>query len=212
MITLQQYMNENLDEGKIWDSIKDWFKKLFEPSNKEFDRYGNEENLIEGSNLVRFKKYLEDNYDENSIRIEKIPFNKLDNIIRPNGTEPNEEENFGFYKFAGKLNEKDIYFGLIYEDSKVKDTASLIKIKQDEDENIIELLELQVIQEFTKYLPIRVVTKLLENSNEFIGANKVIIVKEKTNKELYNQVINDCGFEKVYENDENIAKLEIKEK
>ena len=64
MITLQEYLIEHLDEGKIWDSIKGWFKSLFEPSEKEFDRYGKEENRIEGEKLVKFKKYLEENFSE----------------------------------------------------------------------------------------------------------------------------------------------------
>jgi len=210
MITLQEYLIEHLDEGKIWDSIKGWFKSLFEPSDKEFDRYGKDENRIEGSNLIKFKKYLEENFTEDSITIKKFDIKELNKAIRPNGIEPNQDEEFGFYEFSGKLNEKTDYFGLVYDDNKVKDTTCIVNTKQNKDN--IEIIKLQVIQEFIKYLPIRIVIKLLKNSNEFIGSNKVIIVKEKTNKDLYNQVINDCEFEKVYENDENIAKLEIKEK
>lgn len=210
MITLQEYLLEHLDEGKIWDSIKGWFKSLFEPSDKEFDRYGKDENRIEGSNLIKFKKYLEENFTEDAITIKKFDIKELNKAIRPNGIEPNQDEEFGFYEFSGKLDEKTDYFGLVYDDNKVKDTACIVNTKQNKDN--IEIIKLQVIQEFVKYLPIRIVIKLLKNSNEFIGANKVIIVKEKTNKDLYNQVINDCEFEKVYENDENIAKLEIKEK
>jgi len=207
MITLQEYIMENLDEGKIWDSIKGWFKSLFEPSDKEFDRYGNDENLIMGSNLVKFKKYLEENFSEDYISIKKFDEKSLNKAIRPNGIEPNKDEEFGFYEFSGELDNKTNYFGIVYEDSKVKDTACIVNAKQNE--NNIEIIKLQVIQEFIKYLPIRIVIKLLKNSNEFIGLNKVIIVKEKTNKDLYNQVINDCNFKKVYENNENIAKLDI---
>lgn len=210
MITLQEYLLENLDEGKIWDSIKGWFKSLFEPSDKEFDRYGKDNNRIEGSNLIKFKKYLEENFTEDAITIKKFDIKELNKAIRPNGIEPNQDEEFGFYEFSGKLNEKTDYFGLVYDENKVKDTACIVNTKQNKDN--IEIIKLQVIQEFIKYLPIRIVIKLLKNSNEFIGTNKIIIVKEKTNKDLYNQVINDCEFEKVYENDENIAKLEIKEK
>ena len=210
MITLQEYLLEHLDEGKIWDSIKGWFKSLFEPSDKEFDRYGKDENRIEGSNLIKFKKYLEENFTEDAITIKKFDIKELNKAIRPNGIEPNQDEEFGFYEFSGKLDEKTDYFGLVYDDNKVKDTACIVNTKQNKDN--IEIIKLQVIQEFIKYLPIRIVIKLLKNSNEFIGTNKVIIVKEKINKDLYNQVINDCEFEKVYENDENIAKLEIKEK
>jgi len=211
MITLQEYLLENLDEGKIWDSIKDWFKSLFEPSDKEFDRYGDEKNRIEGENLVKFKKYLEDNFSEEYIKIQE--FNDLKNlnkIIYPNGIEPNKEENYGFYEFTGELDKETQYFGIIYDEKNVKDTACIINISKNK--NDIEIIKLQVIQEFTKYLPIRNVIKLLKKSKEFIGESKRLVVKEKTNKNLYNQVINDCGFEKLYENDENIAALKLNEK
>jgi len=213
MITLQEYLIEHLDEvdeGKIWDSIKNWFKSLFEPSDKEFDRYGNDQNRIEGGNLVKFKKYLEENFTEESIKIQQVDNKHLKNIIYPNGSEPNKEENFGFYEFTDKLDENSQYFGLIYNDKKVKDTTCLINSNKNGED--IEINKLQVIQEFTKYLPIKNVIKLLSNSNDFIGSAKRLIVKEKSNKNLYNQVINDCGFEKLYENDENIAALKLNEK
>lgn len=213
MITLQEYLIEHLDdihEGQIWDSIKGWFKGLFEPSDKEFDRYGKDQNRIEGGNLVKFKKYLDENFSEEYIQIQEIDLKHLKNIIYPNGTEPNEEENFGFYEFNGKLDEKSQYFGLVYNNKNVKDTACLINSKFNKDD--IEIVKLQVIQEFNKYLPIKNVIKLLKKSNEFVGQSKRFIVKEKVNKNLYNQVINDCDFEKLYENGENIAVLKLNEK
>ena len=210
MITLQEYLIENLDEGKIWDSIKNWFKSLFEPSDKEFDRYGKDANRIEGGNLVKFKKYLEEHFTEDSITIKQIDQKSLNKVIRPNGIEPNEDEEFGFYEFMGELDEEFDYFGLIYEDKNVKDTACLVNSKSNGKD--IEIMKLQVIQEFTKYLPIKNVIKLLKKSEEFIGESKRLVVKEKINKNLYNQVINDCDFEKLYENDENIAALKLNEK
>jgi len=210
MITLQEYLIEHLDEGKIWDSIKGWFKSLFEPSDKEFDRYGKEENRIEGEKLVKFKKYLEENFSEEYIKVQLFDdFKNLNKVIYPNGIEPNEEEKFGFYEFTGELDKETQYFGLIYDEKNVKDTACLVNSKLNKDD--IEIIKLQVIQEFTKYLPIKNVIKLLKNSNEFIGQSKRFIVKEKVNKNLYNQVINDCNFEKLYENDENIAALKLNE-
>jgi len=213
MITLQEYLIEHLDdihEGQIWDSIKGWFKSLFEPSDKEFDRYGKDTNRIEGGNLVKFKKYLDENFSEKYIKIKQFDQKSLEKVIRPNGVEPNEEEKFGFYEFNGKLDEKSQYFGLVYNNKNVKDTACLINSKNNG--NDIEIIKLQVIQEFNKYLPIKNVIKLLKKSNEFVGQSKRFIVKEKVNKNLYNQVINDCDFEKLYENGENIAALKLNEK
>jgi hypothetical protein len=210
MITLQEYLTENINEGAILDSIKKWFKSLFEPSDKEFDRYGKDKNRIEGENLVKFKKYLEDNFTEESIEIQQFEdFKKLNKAIYPNGVEPNKDENFGFYEFTGELDEKSQYFGLIYKDKNVKDTACLVNSKTGGDD--VEIIKLQVIQEFTKYLPIKNVINLLKKSSEFVGSAKRLIVKEKVNKNLYNQVINDCKFEKLYENSENIAALKLNE-
>lgn len=210
MITLQEYLLENLDEGKIWDSIKDWFKNLFEPSEKEFDRYSEDENGIEGENLVKFKKYLEDNFSEENIKIQKFENHKdLKKVIYPSGTEPNKDEEFGFYEFTGELDKESDYFGLIYEDSSVKDTSSLVNSKTSGED--VEIIKLQVIQEFIKFLPVKNVIKLLKESNEFINGTKRLVVKEKKNKDLYNQVINDSKFEKLYENGENIAVLKLNE-
>jgi len=210
MQSLQEYLLENLDEGKIWDSIKEWFKSLFEPSDKEFDRYGKETNRIEGGNLVKFKKYLEENFTEDNIKIQPFENQKnLNKVIYPNGIEPNEDEEFGFYEFTGELDKKSDYFGLVYEDSNVKDTACLVNSKSNNKD--IEIIKLQVIQEFIKYLPVKNVIKLLKESNEFVNEAKRLVVKEKKNKDLYNQVINDCKFEKLYENEENIAALKLNE-
>lgn len=210
MITLQEYLLENLDEGKIWDSIKDWFKSLFEPSDKEFDRYSKDENSIEGENLIKYKKYLEDNFSEENIKIQKFTNLKdLKKAIYPNGIEPNREENFGFYEFTDELDKESDYFGLVYENSNVKDTTCLVNSKNNGDD--IEIIKLQVIQEFLKYLPIKDVIKLLKESNEFTSGAKRLVVKEKKNKDLYNQVINDSKFEKLYENEENIAALKLNE-
>lgn len=210
MITLQEYLLENLDEGKIWDSIVGWFKNLFEPSDKEFDRYGKEANRIEGENLVKFKKYLEENFTEENIEIQQFEnLKNLNKVIYPNGIEPNEDEEFGFYEFTGELDEKSDYFGLIYKDKNVKDTACLVNSKSNGED--IEIIKLQVIQEFVKYLSIKNVIKLLKGSNEFVNEAKRLVVKEKKNKDLYNQVINDCKFEKLYEKDENIAALKLNE-
>lgn len=210
MQSLQEYLLENLDEGKIWDSIKEWFKSLFEPSDKEFDRYGKETNRIEGGNLVKFKKYLEENFTEDNIKIQLFENQKnLNKVIYPNGIEPNEDEEFGFYEFTGELDKESDYFGLVYEDRNVKDTACLVNSKSNSKD--IEIIKLQVIQEFIKYLPIKNVIKLLKESNEFVNGAKRLVVKEKKNKDLYNQVINDCKFEKLYENEENIAVLKLNE-
>lgn len=216
MKSLQSYILEHIDndvnEGKILDAIKEWFKKLFEPSDRKFDRY-NSDNGLNGTNLSNYETYLKDNFDIKNIEIKKLDLETLKKIVYPNGEEPNTEEQIGFYEFIDNIDEKENnsdYFGLIYKDSEVKDTAVLLNSVNNGGK--IEILKLQVIKEFINLLKLNDVIKLLKQNKEFIGTYKIMYIKQNTNKELYNQLINDCGFIEEYDKtkNENIAKLEIK--
>ena len=70
MKSLQEYILENVDneinEGNIWNSIKNWFKKLFEPSDRQFDRW-NPDNKISGENLERYTQYIENTFNSKFI-------------------------------------------------------------------------------------------------------------------------------------------------
>lgn len=211
MKSLQEYILENVDndvnEGKIWDAIKDWFKKFFEPSDREFDRY-NPDNKISGMNLENYQKYLEDNFDIKDLKFKEIRKKDLKNIVYPNGEEPNKDGEIGFYNFIDNVNNKKDtteYFGFIYEDKNVKDSPCLINCIHEGDK--IELLNIQIIKEFINLFSIKQAINLLLSIKDFKQNAKQIIFKENTNKSLYQQLINDNEFEETFdkENNQNIA-------
>lgn len=207
MKSLQEYLLENIDEGKIWDSIKDWFKKLFEPSDREFDRY-NPDNKISGINLNNYQKYLDENFDSKNLKLQQLDKKSLKTIVYPNGEEPNEDGEIGFYKFIDNVNiskDNTEYYGFIYDEKNAKDTACLINCKHNG--NNIELLNIQVIKEFMTLFPIKNALKLLLSIKQFTQEANQVIFKETTDKTLYKQLINDCEFESQYdkENNTNIA-------
>jgi len=208
MKSLQTYLIENLDntieEGKILDAIKEWFKNLFSPSKKKFDRYNPEKPLI-GTTLSNYKEYLKENFNMKNIEIRYIGFDELKKIVYPNGNEPSIEDKVGFYDFIDNIDDKDKdtdYFAFFYRESDIKDTACLVNcIKSNKR---VELLKIQVVNEFENLLPIKDVIEQLKSNEEFIEDIKEIFIKENTNKNLYKQLINDCGFESEYDEKKNI--------
>lgn len=216
MKSLQEYILENIDqnieEGKVWDAIKDWFKKIFEPSDKKFDRY-NPDNDLTGLTLDEYIEYLENNFNEKFLTFKKINKEELQKMVYPNGIEPNKDGEIGFYNFVDNVKKDDdntLYFAFIYNEKNIKDTACLINSKTNNN-NQIEILNIQILKEYIKYLPIkRIIGKIIKD-DKFIESSKSIFIQEKTDKNIYNQLINDCGFTKEYdkEKNQNIAKKDL---
>lgn len=211
MKSLQTYILENIDqdinEGELWDSIKEWFKKLFEPTDKKFDRY-NPDSDINGIILDEYIQYLDEHFDKKYLKLKKLTKEDLKKIVYPNGKEPNEEDQIGFYKFIDDVNKKDdksLYFGFIYDEKNIKDTSCLINIIYKD--NKIEILNIQILKEFNKYLPLKKIISLLIKNETFIKNCSAIFIKETTDKEVYKQLINDSEFEKEFDkkNNTNIA-------
>lgn len=214
MQSLQEYLIENIDEGKIWDSIKNWFKSLFDSDDKEYSRYSKGQNELSGANLTNYKNYLKDNFNKSQIKIHKLTDSELKEVVFPAGVMPSKEYNFGFYDFSDYKKDKNYkdsdYIGYMYNTKNVSDTAVLIQIKYDKVD--IEIIKLQIVEEFENLLKLNDIIKMLIENKEIIGDYKNIIIKEKTNKNLFNQVINDCDFTKEFEEGENIAKLSLHKK
>jgi len=216
MKSLQEYILENVDneinEGNIWNSIKNWFKKLFEPSDRQFDRW-NPDNKISGENLERYTQYIENTFNSKFIKFTKILKKDLKQFVYPNNIEPNEDGEIGFYKFIDNVNkekDKTKYFGYIYDDKKeVKDIIALINCNFVN--NQIEILNIQIIKEFINVFSLKKLINQIIKEKDFILSSNSIFVKQSVNKELYNQLINDCEFNKEYnqELNENIAIFNI---
>lgn len=207
MKSLQQYLLENLDtieEGKIWDAIKNWFKELFEPSDRPYDRY-NEDNDISGANRENYISYLKDNFSIKNCEVKKVDKDDLKKIIYPNNHQPDLENKLGFYKFIDTKNGN--FYSIVYKDDQVKDTPVLIKVKEGE---ILEILDLQIISEFSNIFMLKDVIDLLVKSDDIKNIKKIIF-KENSDKDIYKQLINDCSFKEEFNDTENqnIAILEL---
>lgn len=216
MKSLQEYVLENVDqnigEGKVWDTIKDWFKSLFEPTDRKFDRY-NPDNDISGLTLDEYIEYLDDNFNEKYLKFKKIDKKELKKMVYPNNIEPNKDGEIGFYNFIDNIDKDDdntLYFAFVYDEKNIKDTVCLINcINKD---NKIELLNVQILKEYIKFLPIKRIIDISIKDESFVNSAKSIFIQEKTDKNLYNQLINDCEFDKEYDKElnQNIATKELK--
>ena len=209
MQSLQEYLIENIDEGKIWDSIKGWFKSLFDSEDKEFSRYT--KNSLKGAKLNKYREYLEENFSKEKVIIKKLTDSELKEIVYPCGIMPDKEFNFGFYNFVdykqNKYYKDSDYIGYMYNTKNVSDTLVLIQIKFNTD-NTVELINLQINDDFSKVITFKDVINMLIK-DKVIENYKIIVVKEQVNKDLYNQTINDCNFNKEQKNGENISILTI---
>ena len=216
MKTLQEYIIENIDqdinEVKVWDTIKNWFKSLFEPTDRKFDRY-NPDNDISGLALDEYIEYLDDNFNEKYLKFKKIDKKELKKMVYPNNIEPNKDGEIGFYNFIDNIDKDDdntLYFAFIYDEKNIKDTVCLINCSNKD--NKIELLNIQILKEYIKFLPIkRIISKIIKDET-FIDSAKSIFIQEKTDKNIYNQLINDCKFSKEYDKElnQNIAIKNLK--
>jgi hypothetical protein len=209
MKSLQAYLIENLDqieEGKIWDAIKNWFKELFEPSERPYDRY-NPDNELTGAERENYIDYLKNNFDIDCCELKKVDTNSLSKIINPNGVKPDLENKYGFYKFIDSS--KGTYMSIVYKDNQVKDTSTLIKYTSKG--KTFEILDFQTIQEFMNVFTLKDLIKVIKEDESFKKSYNEIIFKESSDKDIYKQLINDCEFETEFDNelDTNIAKLSI---
>ena len=79
MKTLQDYILESIEndinEGKIWDAVKKWWNNLFEPSTKKYDKYaGKMDNIAqhEYEQKINADYYSKD--AKSAVEIAKINF------------------------------------------------------------------------------------------------------------------------------------------
>ena len=209
MQSLQEYLIENIDEGKIWDSIKGWFKSLFDSEDKEYSRYTKD--CLKGNKLNKYHKYLDETFSKDKVTIKKLNDSELKEIVYPCGVMPNKEFNFGFYEFidykTNKYYKESDYIAYIYNTENVSDSLVLIQVKFNTD-NTLELINLQIADDFSNLISFEEVINMLVKSKA-IENYKIIIVKEKVNKDLYNHTINDCNFNKEQKDGENISTLNI---
>ena len=212
MKSLQQYLieryEEDINEGAIWDAIKNWFKELFEPTDRPYDRYSSD---FDGAKKKNYISYLKENFSVTNLEIKKVLTEiELTKLISPNGHNPNIENKEGFYKIYNEKFGKDedfIWYGIIYKDDKVKDCCALFKCKIVNEKMNINTL--QILPEYSNIFTLKKFIEFIKNSDEFINITKYVFSKD-SDKSIYKQLINDCGFDEEYDKktNKNIAVLE----
>lgn len=221
MKTLQDYIlesieNDELNEGKIWDAVKKWWNNLFEPSDKKYDKYaGKMDNVAQHEYVQK----INDSFNIKNVSIKQIDPKSLNKIVKPNGEEPNKIDNIGFWKFVDeKIKTNNPYikiYGFIYEDSDIKDTCALLKVNTNVD-NVIdgytEIQNLQIINYYNNVFPLtKLVNTIKHNMTTIFNKSEGLFIKKDIDKDLYEKLVNDCGFVKETINGNiNIAKLDIK--
>lgn len=239
MRSLQEYIIESqqIEEGKILDSIKNWFKNLFTPSNKKFDRYGDDNdtpnrynnynntdfsnNKFSGDNLIEFEEYINSNFSISKCKVLNILQRNLEKIIMPHGVKPDKTQNIGFYNFIDNLKSKEnlTYLGILYEDDNVRDICSLLQYVRLG--NLFKILNYQTLEEYSKVINIKNVIDLLidylkkyNQKNSQSQVTRITIDKNDDTVDLFNKLVNDCNFtinkDASKKNEKDIAYIDIK--
>ena len=209
MKRLQDYIleeleyNNEINEGKIWNAIKKWWNNLFYSSgDKTYDRYSKD---FDSDLCNEYVTELKNKFSLNNIRIKKIVNNQaLREIVNPNGVKPDIKKNTGFTDFIDETISKDyVIYGISYITDDISDTAALIKVKNcdssfKEFSNYLEILKIQIINEFTNVLS---VNDILNKFAKSIINDGFIYKYNDKNKELYNVLLDECNFNKTRLND-----------
>ena len=209
MKRLQDYIleeleyNNEINEGKVWNAIKKWWNKLFYSSgDKTYDRYSKD---FDSDLCNEYVTELKNKFSLNNVRIKKIVNNQaLHEIVNPNGTKPDIKKNTGFTDFIDETISKDyVIYGISYITDDISDTAALIKVKNcdssfKEFSNYLEILKIQIINEFTNVLS---VNDILNKFAKSIINDGFIYKYNDKNKELYNVLLDECNFNKTRLND-----------
>ena len=138
---LESIENDEINEGKIWNAVKKWWSNLFEPSKKKYDKYASK---MDNTTLQNYTQKIKDTFSMDNLSFNKINPSSLDKIVRPNGEEPDQHNNYGFWKFVDEKvsskNVNEIFIALVYESEEIKDTAALIKFNIDSQNNEAEII------------------------------------------------------------------------
>ena len=242
MVPLQDYIKEieisknyYVNEAGVWQKIKDWFKGLFSFSkdNDEdyYDWFSGENNSDKVRNARKLKGDEKKKYDD----IVKTDFKGKDckiipikdekvfkGIISPEGAEPDEKSNSGFWKFVDQpfKNEKtELYHYAVCwvaAEDKKKDSKAFLDypalITFYRHGYNVNILNMQILKEYDNILNYEDLIKLIEkNVPSLFRKAKYIQFFEKTDKDIYEKRINDCNFESEYNNklETNIAYIKI---
>lgn len=222
MQTLQEYIFENYDidnitEGKILDIIKNWFKKLFDPTEKKYDRYADTFN--DNDNLRNYKDYIDSSFNIKDIKLINITSTKdlkyiVDKTIINNDTNSKQ----GFYRFYPVNKHESLhdvkYISFVYNNENVKDVCALFKyeIKDSINSNLhnyIKILNMQILPEYEHKFSIESMINLIHK--KFEGKYTVIYIsKNYSDKKLFKTLHDECNFINVKVNKKEYLKYVYK--
>lgn len=214
MKDLNKYINENLqnniiNEGKIWDAIKNFFKKifsqddnkyLFKPSKKKFDRF--DPNDFITTHNDEYKEYLKSNFNFKFLASDKKTPKLVKEIINHH-----DELNFD-------IDESHTYYVGIFISKNIKDVVYIVDgeiFNKEEKDNSKDyyIYNIHIINEYKEYISMKDISDILLNQKKEMKWNEIeidnLIITEKDNKELYKQLIKDCNFKE--NSSEKIATL-----
>jgi hypothetical protein len=220
MKTLQEYILESIDtddvnEGKIWDAIKNWFSDLFTVSNKKYDRYST---LNDPLLINDYKEHLKNYFNSNKITVHIVKGSELKKIINTDIKNEFTNEATGFNEFINEPEpkSKSQFYILHYKDSNINDIVCIIKVKENNVliSKYIEIEKLQISDLYSDLLKLnKIIIIFKKYLNKNTAAKKImydgLYICKDVNEDLYNMTINDCDFEKEYIEGENIAKFEF---
>ena len=218
MKTLQEYILESIytddvNEGKIWDAIKNWFADLFTTSNKKYDRYST---LNDPLLINDYKEYIKNYFNYNRITIHNVNGSELKKIINSDIKNEFTNETTGFNEFINEPEPKNKsqFYILHYKDSNINDIVCIIKAKEN---NVLvsKYIEIEKLQISDLYSDLLKLNKIINIFKTYLNKNATgkktmydgFYVCKNVNDELYNMVINDCDFERDLVDNKNIAKF-----
>ena len=136
MKTLQEYILESIDtddvnEGKIWNAIKNWFSDLFNVSNKKYDRYST---LNDPLLINDYKEHLKNYFNSNKITVHIVKESELKKLINTDIKNKFTNETTGFNEFINEpeAKNKSQFYILHYKDSNINDIVCIIKAKEND--------------------------------------------------------------------------------
>jgi len=217
MKQINEYINENInhniiEEGKIWDSIKEFFKKifksddnyyLFKPSKKKYDRFKDDgEYIVKHNN--EFKKYIENNFKFSYVSLSTKRVSKMQEIL-------NVHDRLNF-----EVNQNHKYYVGYFIDIQTKDICFVVDGYKKEDSEDYFLVNFYIVDEYSKYITNKDIVDLLLNQKKECKFNDVelqkLFIKEKDNKELYKTLIKNCNFKKDSNSSEHLAYIKRENK
>jgi hypothetical protein len=221
MKTLQEYILESIDtddvnEGKIWDAIKNWFSDLFSVSNKKYDRFST---LNDPLLINDYKEHLKYYFDVKKITCHEIKASELKKIISTDLKNNITSETGGFNQFIDEPKErnKSQFYIFTYKDSNINDIVCIIKAKHT-DVLVSKYIEIEKLDISDFYSDIVKLNKIISIFRTYVMDNSVnkkttyegFYTDKSINNNIYNMLINDCYFKKELVNGKhNIAKLEF---